>query len=110
RHLVTRSALAGVDLLQFLRALEGRLRRLRCQARGLGLMAGFGGSLGGGAPGAEMGFAVLKQLVCRGFHFIAEDWSDTWRRLTPARVSANGELNRAAGAVERALTEWDARL
>jgi len=71
KHLVERSARLGRFLLKSLSDLP-HCSRLRCSARGLGLMAGLELTSPSGSPATAKAFHVIKSMLRRGFILLPE--------------------------------------
>jgi len=110
RELVARSAFLGAGLLRFMTGVCRKLRRLRCEARGAGLMVGLEVRLPDGTPATQLVFALIQQLLRAGFIFLPEGSQANVLSFTPPLTIARKELDRAARRVAQALIAWERRL
>ncbi|MBL9170456.1 MAG: aspartate aminotransferase family protein [Verrucomicrobiales bacterium] len=104
RDLVRRSARLGRSLLQRLRAvrLPGR-PNLRCEARGVGLMAGLQLHRSDGHPATAESLSAIKAMLQRGFVLLPEGADADVIGFTPPLVISERELDRAVEALQRCL-------
>ncbi len=109
KKLVARSGLVGAVLLRAMAAAGRCLHRLRCEARGAGLMVGMEVCLPDGTPATALVRTVIQQLLRAGFILLAEGGQANVISLTPPLTIPEGELKRAVRAVAQALTEAEAR-
>mgnify|MGYP000100213962 CR=1 FL=1 len=106
RNLPERSAALGRFLLAGLRKLasDPRLgRRLRPQARGLGLMAGLELSRPDGEPAGAEAMRIIKNLLRRGFILLPEGAHGQVISFTPPLTITRAQIRRTLAALRAAL-------
>ena len=109
RDLVRRSRKHGTILMQALRATASKLRRLRADVRGAGLMMGLELLLPDGSPAVAPALGIIKKLLHRGFILLPEGAHGTVISFTPPLIISDGELRRTVRALADALAEEDSQ-
>ena len=103
--LVERSAQLGGVLLRELRKVQSSKFKLRCSARGLGLMAGLELLNVDGLPATGLSLRVIKKLLHRGFIFLPEGEYANVISFTPPLTISKAQLQSAVRALADALAE-----
>ena len=109
RYLVQRSRKRGVVLMQALEAAALKLRRLRANVRGAGLMMGLELLLPDGSPAIAPALGIIKRLLHRGFILLPEGAHGNVISFTPPLTISESELGRAIRALADVLLEEDSQ-
>ena len=103
-RLVQRSARLGKQLLDCLARLPETPGWL-LTARGLGLMCGLELRRGDGAPAGRETFAVVKEMLRRGFVLLPEGEDGNVLGFTPPLVITEGQLEKTVRVLAEVLAE-----
>ena len=103
RKLVERSAKLGRVLLHELVEIQNSRIKVRCAARGLGLMAGLELRTSGGSPATELALRTIKKLLDRGFIFLPEGEHASVVSFTPPLTISKVQLKAAIRALGEVL-------
>lgn len=101
--LCVRSAQLGRHLLRALTQIK--IPGLRCQARGLGLMAGLELTTPDGQPATPLALHTLKALLQRGFLVLPEGEHANVISFTPPLTISRAELDRTVRVLIEILAE-----
>lgn len=103
RQLIARSARVGEFLHARLVALSSACATLRCESRGLGLLAGLELRNRAGRPATQATFKVVKALLQRGYIFLPEGEHGNVLGFTPPLIISEAQLAAAVQACGEAL-------
>jgi 4-aminobutyrate aminotransferase-like enzyme len=101
--LVQRSARAGALLKRELFKVQGSKFKVRCVARGIGLMAGLELMNADGTPATAVSLRVIKALLHRGFIFLPEGEHANVISFTPPLTISDREIKSAVAALGEEL-------
>jgi 4-aminobutyrate aminotransferase-like enzyme len=101
--LIVRSARLGKFLLAGLAALSSRVVKLRCVARGLGLLAGLELRNRNGRPATQSTIRLMKALLQRGYIFLPEGEHGNVLGFTPPLIISKAQLESAIQACAEVL-------
>jgi 4-aminobutyrate aminotransferase-like enzyme len=101
--LVERSARLGEVLLRELLKVQGSRFKVRCSARGRGLMVGLELTDRDGSPATELSLRAIKQLLHRGFIFLPEGEHANVISFTPPLTISERQLKSAVNALVNVL-------
>lgn len=103
--LVKRSVRVGQRLLSELSKVQSPKLRVKCRARGVGLMAGFELLSADGSPATTETLAIIKRLLHRGFIFLPEGEHGNVIGITPPLTITHSQLRRAVRALAKEVTD-----
>ena len=101
--LPARAAQLGAALLKKLAPLHRQKGNLRCQIRGLGLMAGVELTRPDGTPDTHTALTAIKTLLQRGYIFLPEGEHGNIISFTPPLTISAAQLNEAVEALAEVL-------
>jgi 4-aminobutyrate aminotransferase-like enzyme len=101
--LCDRSAELGEFLLSELTKIQNPKSKIRCTARGLGLMVGLELTLPDGRPATALAFGVVKTLLQRGYIIMPEGEHGNVLSFTPPLTITRAQLADAVGALKTVL-------
>jgi 4-aminobutyrate aminotransferase-like enzyme len=107
--LCARSAELGEFLLSKLAKIPNHKSKIRCTARGLGLMVGLELNLPDGRPATALAFAVVKTLLRRGYIIMPEGEHGNVISFTPPLTITRAQLADAVGALKNVLSAAPSR-
>jgi 4-aminobutyrate aminotransferase-like enzyme len=97
--LAQRSARAGALLKRELFKVQGSKSKVRCVARGIGLMAGLELMNADGSPATDVSLRTIKSLLHRGFIFLPEGEHANVIGFTPPLTISDGQIKSAVTAL-----------
>jgi len=104
-RLVGNSARLGKTLLADLAQVQAARPGLKCQARGIGLMAGLEFQTASGAPATEVVIRLMKRLLRAGYIVLPEGEHSNVIGFTPPLIISESQVHEAVGAVQAAVRE-----
>ncbi|MGO8766047.1 MAG: aspartate aminotransferase family protein [Limisphaerales bacterium] len=95
----------GKALLEQLASLQNAKSKLQVSSRGLGLLAGVELNLPDGKPATAETFAIIKEMLRRGYILLAEGEHGNVISFTPPLTITQAQLTKAVGELKKVLTE-----
>jgi 4-aminobutyrate aminotransferase-like enzyme len=94
----------GKFLLDQLTSLQNLKTGFQISARGLGLLAGIELNLPDGKPATAEAFAIIKEMLRRGYILLPEGEHGNVISFTPPLVITKAQLQKALGELKKVLT------
>ena len=104
-ELVEHSAKLGTTLLADLSKIASEISKVRCKARGMGLMTGLELRDRNGKPATQLSLKVIKEMLKRGFVLLPEGEDANVISLTPPLTISSRQLTRTLKALVEQIEE-----